>query len=1378
MSNISIGNLNNNYFSIDFAGKTDPTDTYNFGRINTGSFRVTAEGFSSGVGMQLLDSQGKVIKDIATNGTNSGTFSIDNLGAASYALKISAPSRDTNYQISLTPDGKVDPLTGLGVDSGFFAVDATGQVGFDWLQDGGSYQGEVAIFSVQGMEKFTPGSEEFIKEAARRALTNSTLGHVVISDPKEGANPLFDGLLGEANYNSGPYSGSKKFGMQPGEAFVVMLVPNGTVQKVFENPGIGGDKRPLFSLSSTNPNDAWLYGQIADVTGSGKAFAMEDQRVDTGSDKDYNDLVFNLTGATGKAVSIDKVINPDKDWTKLDGGKKLIDYVKSKQPVQEPPAVVTPPVETKPPVAITPPIETKPPVTVEPPVTTTPPVETKPPVAVTPPVEPKPPVTVEPPVTTTPPVETKPPVAVTPPVEPKPPVTVEPPVAVTPPVEPKPPAAVEPPVATTPPVEPKPPVATIPPVESKLPVEPPIAPAPPIAPPMPVEPPAIEPQRPPIEQPPTDTIPVESDPPVKIDLPISSPAENRAFIGIIDTGFAAKNPDLDYTKVTLGRDRIDKDSDPLLNPEQGNEHGTFSWGLVSAINGNDKGIDGYNDGANIYLSRAIGSGEWDLALTDFVTEAKAQKKKNAIALLPLDLTQKNADGSITTRYEFTPRERAALENARQNGVLLVVAAGNDGGVMSVLGQSSQEFENIITVGASDGFGRSDYSSYGYGLDILVPGGAIDNPTLSTVGDDLGTMAGTSVSAAIAAGMASKVWESNPDLSVTQVIDVLTGSAIDLNAPGWDEETGFGVVNFNKAVQVAKETAPQAYIPTPFSNPTTWGLEGQVTALERAAAELVTGNFTSIIWASIGVNLRNSPNFNDRSDLNIAYGEQPTFDAWTYGEAVPDLTTGEQDALWYRINVDGQSYWVPSAFTNGYPPGNPPLLPPTNSEPSDPGPSDPGPNDPGPIDPGPSDPGPSDPGPSDPSPIDPGPIDPGPTQPPNSINLNGYTISGNFYPVFQNYQGTLGNPISGVNNYNGASYQLFENGSIVSSANGTFPLYGGIRQTYLKTGGLEGWLGAPKSEEKGLGNGNIIQYFENGYIYWNGSKATAYKEGTGLPSVSLPSNQPLSGKGNAIRTGEGGNFFTDILSTIEKDYNDSLPESPVSGKGIEPFGGFRPRDFDDRWWDLQTGDSLLYYNQEDPKNNSKLYSELQKIERSQQVHQVYVELSKALFQGSSIGSQAGYAYDKLYIDEVVVNDKVGWIHSGIDISATTTTEIYSPVDGTIVRDIPDYHGSGRAIVVQEKVDGKPVNRFWWYLHLASGTSIDKNVTANTTKIGNPGNIPNMSPHLHLTVATIPDENAAFNVLSGVTQQQAAINAVTAQTMSPLQAFWEAKNKVIR
>ncbi|MEG4322119.1 MULTISPECIES: S8 family serine peptidase, partial [unclassified Microcoleus] len=637
------------------------------------------------------------------------------------------------------------------------------------------------------------------------------------------------------------------------------------------------------------------------------------------------------------------------------------------------------------------------------------------------------------------------------------------------------------PVATIPEVEPQPavmPVATTPTVDPKPAVVPPVRVKPPIAPPTPSQPPAIDQQPPVIEQ------PIETDPPVET---IVQPAVDRTFVGIIDTGFAAKNPDFDYSKVTMGRDRIDKDSNPLLNAGEGNEHGTFSWGLVSAIQGNDIGIDGYNDQANVYLSRAIGSGEWDLALTDFVTEAKGQKKKNAIALLPLDLTQKNADGSITTRYEFTARERAALENARQNGVLLVVAAGNDGGVMSVLGQSSQEFDNIITVGSSDGFGRSDYSSYGYGLDILVPGGSIDNPTLSTVGDDVGQMAGTSASAAIAAGMASKVWDSNPALSSRQIIDILTGSAIDLKEPGWDQETGFGVVNFNKAVQVAKETAPQAYIPALFSNPTTWGLEGQVTPLERATADQFNGK--SYDWVSYTI--QDGDNLSTIALNTMGDGSQDAYNFIAQHNRIPNPDLILAGAV---IEVPKEA----SAPVDNPGPGT-----------TDPGPgtTDPGPgtSDPGS---GTSDPGSgtSDPGPviTDPGTVitDPGPgiSNPGPTQPSNSINLNGHTVGGNFYPVFQNYQGTLGNPISDVTNYNGASYQKFENGSIVSSQYGTFPLYGGIRQTFLNNGGLEGWLGEPKSGEKGLGNGNIIQYFEDGYIYWNGSKATAYRYGTTLPKT--------------------------------------------------------------------------------------------------------------------------------------------------------------------------------------------------------------------------------------------------------------------------------------
>src|SRR4028119_296751 len=171
MSNIQIGSLTDNYLNIGFAGKNSPIDTYFFSLTNMGSTHISAEGFSGNLNMEVRDIEGKVIKSIVTSGTNIGTLSIDSLEPADYTLNVSPVSADTNYQVSLTPTGKIDPLTGMNIEYGYFITDQNGKVGFEFLHDGGLYQGEIAIFSLERMENFIPGSQEFIKEAATRALT-------------------------------------------------------------------------------------------------------------------------------------------------------------------------------------------------------------------------------------------------------------------------------------------------------------------------------------------------------------------------------------------------------------------------------------------------------------------------------------------------------------------------------------------------------------------------------------------------------------------------------------------------------------------------------------------------------------------------------------------------------------------------------------------------------------------------------------------------------------------------------------------------------------------------------------------------------------------------------------------------------------------------------------------------------------------------------------------------------------------------------------------------------------------------------------------------------------------------------------------------------
>jgi hypothetical protein len=875
-----------------FTGSVSPLDTndyYGFNLSNRSSFNMTLSGLGANADVELLNSGGEVLQTSAQLGTSSESL-FTSLDAGSYYIKVysgAETTTDYNLNLSATPSQDVtslqnrDSLTGFdnpSFDTGVFTVGSSGQVSIDYLFDGGLYQGELAIFSLEGMEQYQTDLNEFIAEAARRALSDSQLGHVVISDSTQGAR-FHSSLLEEPDYNSGDYLGVNTFSMRPGDTFGVMLVPNGTVQEVFGNPAADGAARPLFSLSTSNPNDAFHLGQIADATGNGDTFIFEDLRVDTGSDYDYNDIIFRVRGATGEAILLDDVIDPAKDWRDSDLGRELLAYADA-------------------------------------------------------------------------------------------------------------------------------------------------------------------------------------------SLNFDSPQSNQPLVGIIDTGFNANNPDIDYSRMILGRDRIDGDNNPLLQTGEGNEHGTHVLGIIGATRGNGLGIDGINDQAPIWLGRAVGSGEWAGSLVEFVDTAKVSGQPNAVVNLSFDLTQINPDGSVTTRYELTPQERQALEYARQNNVLIVAAAGNDGGTMSALGQASQEFDNIITVGSIDYNGnRADYSSYGNGLDLVAYGGTHDEPAISTVsnatdldlvtgkldtsedemavlarttfeevfgfssevetsntdalelpenltseerqayeeaiqkidtllldyldaasakialelldkqfatginaterfldtfngdladtlieaqkilGDDaastepsistepdflvpldlgVGEMAGTSVAAAKVTGAVSQVWAANPGLSFAQVKEILKKTAVDLNTPSWDLATGAGLVAIAAAVELAKRTQPELYQPKPLLSPLTWSGAGKVTPGERAASTVSVPTFTGRIMNAGYVTTQGFLRIRSGSGQNYAAvgrkspGDAVDFDAYDdNGSFVQDPSMpGGGSSRWYRIA--GTNTWMSALYIDNTP----------------------------------------------------------------------------------------------------------------------------------------------------------------------------------------------------------------------------------------------------------------------------------------------------------------------------------------------------------------------------------------------------------------------------------------------------------------------------
>ena len=217
-------------------------------------------------------------------------------------------------------------------DSGTFIVGSTGEVEVDYLFDGGWFRGELALFSLDSMEEFTPGSEEFMLEAARRALTNSDQGRVVVRDEIEGAR--FDAdLPWERNFNIDPeqYLGAQTYNLTPGDEVGVMLVQNTTVQETYNNleniTQFG--KLPLFSIPEANLSGA-SEGQFnfVDINGTG-TIGLEDIPA-IGSGGDYNDMILQFVGLDGNFASLEDNIDPDRDWSITETGKQLMEYADSR----------------------------------------------------------------------------------------------------------------------------------------------------------------------------------------------------------------------------------------------------------------------------------------------------------------------------------------------------------------------------------------------------------------------------------------------------------------------------------------------------------------------------------------------------------------------------------------------------------------------------------------------------------------------------------------------------------------------------------------------------------------------------------------------------------------------------------------------------------------------------------------------------------------------------------------------------------------------------------------------------------------------------------------------------------------------------------------
>ena len=225
---------------------------------------------------------------------------------------------------------------GLSLTSGYIEVGDDGELAVDFLFDGDrDRRMRVGLFSLEGMESYSVGSRAFKREAARRVTTNSVLGLEVIADRRDGAK--FSGRFPwERDFNTGQPRGEQTFQLSAGSKYGIMVLPWGSWRQVVRNPR----RAAWISLEFDEPINQFNSKQIADVTGDGTLIGIERSPINyRRSDKDYNDIVFSVTGGTFVGNSLDELINPNRDWRSLDLGEEIIDYALGKIGDEEPPVI-------------------------------------------------------------------------------------------------------------------------------------------------------------------------------------------------------------------------------------------------------------------------------------------------------------------------------------------------------------------------------------------------------------------------------------------------------------------------------------------------------------------------------------------------------------------------------------------------------------------------------------------------------------------------------------------------------------------------------------------------------------------------------------------------------------------------------------------------------------------------------------------------------------------------------------------------------------------------------------------------------------------------------------------------------------------------------
>lgn len=272
------------------------------------------------------------------------------------------------------------------------------------------------------------------------------------------------------------------------------------------------------------------------------------------------------------------------------------------------------------------------------------------------------------------------------------------------------------------------------------------------------------------------------------------------------------NPDVFYPDPACGNG-VDDNLDGI--PDAGVGHGTMTAGCADAVMDNNTGVTGACGHSQVVMARSInpeggGTDETIAASIEYLTT--------------VDVDIINCSLGSTMNL---PATETAINNAYSSGIAIMCASGNSGDNTTMYPAS---MNNVLAVGSSNTSNqRALFSTYGSWLDVVAPGGEVDTwPPPSNIYEAIWTTyvasvadtsegltpgeayivggVGTSFASPYAAGLGALIKNLNLGYSPDDIYNKIKNTAYDLPPAGFDQETGYGRVDFGNALAGIKEEA--------------------------------------------------------------------------------------------------------------------------------------------------------------------------------------------------------------------------------------------------------------------------------------------------------------------------------------------------------------------------------------------------------------------------------------------------------------------------------------------------------------------------------------------------------------------------------------------